>query len=387
MRRIARSLLRSPTVHTDSTTLRLVGRQLLRHPPRSARHLRWTLGMAALHVGLGATLRAAFSADDLLFPGWRKVEVKEPVFVLAAARSGTTFLHRLLALDEERFFTPSLYQTVLPSVSVARAATRIADFDARLGAPSARLLAKLEGYLFGGWSHIHPMGLGAPEEDEAIFVHTLVSPALYLLMPDFERLSRLSSPEELSPEDRDALMRFYRDCLRRLLSTAPGERTLLVKNVLSAGRVDALLETFPDLRVVSPLRHPYEAIPSLVSMFDSVWKAVLPKGAAVDHRAFARIAMDYYRRSFELEQRLPADHFMRLRYDALVREPEASVREIYERFGWHVSSAFAARLRAECERARDYKSEHHYRLEDYGLDREMIRSGLAPVFEQCEFDS
>jgi len=374
-------------VHTDSTTLRLIGRQLLRHPPRTARHLRWTLGMAALHVGLGATLRAAFSADDLLFPSWRRVEVKEPVFVLAAARSGTTFLHRLFALDDERFFTPSLYQTVLPSVSVARAATTLAQVDARLGAPTARLLAKLEGQLFGGWSHIHPMGLAAPEEDEAIFVHTLVSPALYLLMPDFEHLSRLSSPEELGAEAQDALMSFYRDCLRRLLSTAPGERTLLVKNVLSAGRVDALLETFPDLRVVSPLRHPYEAIPSLVSMFDSVWQAILPDAERVDHQAFARIAMDYYRRAFELEERLPSDHFVRLRYDHLVREPEASVRDIYARFGWHVSGAFASRLRSECERARDYKSEHHYRLEDYGLDRELIRRELAPVFERCGFES
>ena len=40
--------------------------------------------------------RIFFLFDDLLFPGYRSQEVKQPVFIIGNPRSGTTFLHRLL---------------------------------------------------------------------------------------------------------------------------------------------------------------------------------------------------------------------------------------------------------------------------------------------------
>src|SRR6186713_2943640 len=41
--------------------------------------------------------------DEIFHRGHKKVEIKQPVFIIANPRSGTTFLHRLMALDSERF--------------------------------------------------------------------------------------------------------------------------------------------------------------------------------------------------------------------------------------------------------------------------------------------
>src|SRR5580704_1043802 len=41
--------------------------------------------------------------DEIFFRGYRKVQIKEPVFIISNPRSGTTFLHRLISLDEENF--------------------------------------------------------------------------------------------------------------------------------------------------------------------------------------------------------------------------------------------------------------------------------------------
>jgi len=343
--------------------------------------------MATLYVALRVTLDAANSADDLFYPAWRRHPVKQPLFVLAAARSGTTFLHRLLALDTERFFTPRLYETVLPAVSLLRALQVLGRADDRLGAPAARLLARLERGLFRGWNDIHPMGLAMPEEDEAIFVHTLFSPALYLLLPNFKGLAHVSSPANLEPDARREMMGFYRDCLTRMLYAGDGEHTLLVKNVLSAGRTTALLETFPDMRVVSPIRHPFEAIPSLVSMFHRVWAALLPDETVVDHHAFARIAMDYYLECFEFGAKLPTEDYVRVRYEDLTMDPKGSVEKVYAHLGLEPSPAFLERLTREAATAARFRSVHHYELSDFDLDPAEIRRVLAPVFDQCRFDA
>jgi len=54
-----------------------------------------------------ATLRVVhgfcFVLDDLFFPDYKKVSITKPLFIAGVPRSGTTFLHQLLAADSERF--------------------------------------------------------------------------------------------------------------------------------------------------------------------------------------------------------------------------------------------------------------------------------------------
>ena len=43
--------------------------------------------------------------DDLLFPDYRALTIRNPVFIVAQPRSATTFLHRTLAADNKSFFS------------------------------------------------------------------------------------------------------------------------------------------------------------------------------------------------------------------------------------------------------------------------------------------
>jgi hypothetical protein len=45
-----------------------------------------------------------FLLDEILFSEYREIEIKKPGFIVGAARSGTTFIHRLMARDEGQFF-------------------------------------------------------------------------------------------------------------------------------------------------------------------------------------------------------------------------------------------------------------------------------------------
>ena len=80
--------------------------------------------------------------DHVFFPGFRKQAVREPVFITANPRSGTTLLHRLMSLDEERFLPFKLYQTMFPSICHWRMLAAVAWIDRRTGRLLARLLRR-----------------------------------------------------------------------------------------------------------------------------------------------------------------------------------------------------------------------------------------------------
>ena len=49
--------------------------------------------------------------DEVFYPNYRKTKLKDPVFIISNPRSGTSYLHRLLCLDEDRFTYFMLYHT------------------------------------------------------------------------------------------------------------------------------------------------------------------------------------------------------------------------------------------------------------------------------------
>src|SRR5262245_58796603 len=106
---------------------------------RRRRRLLRELGLAVPALALFHAL--CFALDWVLFPSLRRQAVREPVFVIGHARSGTTLLHRLLSLDAERFSSFLLWELYCPSLLQKRALRALARLDARLGGALARRVA------------------------------------------------------------------------------------------------------------------------------------------------------------------------------------------------------------------------------------------------------
>ena len=65
-------------------------------------------------------------------------------------------------------------------------------------------------------------------------------------------------------------MAFYRECVRRQVALNGG-RTHLSKNPTFCGRIESLIETFPDAKFVVLMRNPNETVPSLLKMLQTSW--------------------------------------------------------------------------------------------------------------------
>jgi len=361
-----------------------------RMPEVWQRHFTWrsvpvTAGMYFVYTAIRNLVKLGHVADDVLYPEWREQPVDRPIFMFANARSGTTLLHRLMALDEERFAPFKLYETIFPAASLNRFFDFVAEHDKTgIGRGIVDLLNRT---FFGGWKDIHPMGLDKHEEDEAIFCLSLHTTCLGLLYPEIDEIEDLFWFDRLPKATRDEFLDFYEASIKRhLFSTAP-EKRLLNKNVFYTPRVRSIYERFPDAVFIYMIRSPHESIGSYLDMFHRAWGIHRPD---VDKdsrqaRALAEMAIRQYRYAIELRKVIPASQFLVITFDEISRDPGKTVRRIYRHLGMEPSAAFDARLREATENQRKFKSEHDYALEDFGITAEWVYEQLRDVYEEFGF--
>lgn len=366
--------------------LRLFGRALylaLVREPFRARRWAYVLFFTGLFCATWVVIALGRALDHLLFPGFRAQPIVEPVFIVAPPRSGTTLTQELMSLDDERFVHVKLYQTIFPAVVFQRCFDLLARVDACTGRLLARLVARAERRFFGGWDDMHRLRFNAPEEDDGFFLYSFVSEAIYLLFPYVDELWAAGFPDALPPADRRRLMAYYRSCLQRHLYANGPDKQLLSKATQSSGAVESLREAFPDARFITIVRHPYESVPSHVSVFYPVWRAHSPeiqKDSPVS-QAYARLAVRWYQHLFEFKATTDPRRLCCVDYRELTRSPRAAIEEIYRHFAWPVSGPFAARLAAATARQRVYRSAHRYTLEEFGLSRQWIQEELGALLD------
>lgn len=357
-------------------------------------HFHWkraliTLGFILVMVLITVCTVTFRLLDEVFYPGYRKTAVKSPVFIVSNPRSGTTYMHRLLCLDEERFTYFLLYHTFLPSVIFYRFILFLKRIDRKMNWPLKRFFNRVEDRVFEGWKDIHPMGFERSEEDEGLFVLSLMSPAVGLICPYFSKMEWMWIADQLSDQKKQAMMAYYRNTIQRFLYAWGPDKVFLSKNVISTGRIQMLLDAFPEARIVFPVRHPYKTIPSITSMFAAPWGIIapdIPKNSP-EYRTWGKLTSAFYLHFLQMSEQLDPQRFYWVKYNDFVQSPKATVLGIYEKFGWEVSPQFIQMLEAQTSKGRSYKSKHSYSLEKYGYRKEDIYAELKPVFDRFDFQS
>ncbi len=236
--------------------------------------------------------------DELLFPGYRQVVIERPLFITGIPRSGTTFLHRTLAVDRQAYTTLTTWEALLaPSIVQRRILQGLARLDGRLGGPGRRLLHALTGRLTGGLSDIHEVGLEAAEEDYLALLPAAGSFILMLALPGAIGVQRLGHLDRQMPEKRrQRLLRFYHSCLQRHLYADGQQRRLLSKNAAFGSWIAGLHAICPDARFILCIREPLTALSSQIS---SITSARSLFGTAVDGEAFQRLFAHQFAETLE----------------------------------------------------------------------------------------
>jgi omega-hydroxy-beta-dihydromenaquinone-9 sulfotransferase len=330
-----------------------------------------------------------FLLDEIFFRGYRTIEVKEPVFLLGIPRSGTTFLHRLLAKDTETFTTLNLWEMILaPSITERKVMLAAGAVDRLLGGFGRKFLKTLDERVFRSVRKIHRVSMFEPEEDDLLLFPIFGSIFLLFAFPFREELGHLVRFDlDTPPAERDRSMRFYRACVQRHLYVHGAHKRFLSKNPAFSPKIDSIRTHFPDAKVVCNVRTPYSAIPSLLSFLSFSWQRFDNDPRGDEFRDFVLdLAGHWYRHPMNRLPEWPEHSRAFVTYDELTGELHDTVTGLYERFGLEMPAEFEAFLAVEDAKSKAYESKHSYALEDYGLSHEGISLDFGDVFERYGFE-
>ena len=236
--------------------------------------------------------RVAFRIDDWLYPAIREVPVDRPLFVVGLPRSGTTFLHRLIACEDETFTTFRLWELLFaPAVCQKRFIRGVWRLDQWLGGWGEKLVLTVERRVSGSLHEVHSTTLQSPEED---FLSLLPFGGCFLRVlahPHSEQVWDLGHfCERLTAAEQQRLATIYRGMVQRHLYFHGTNLRLLSKNPTFTAWVPALEREFPSARFLGIRRTPLESVPSQLSSlrsgFNFFWKSRVRTGnRAAIHRA------------------------------------------------------------------------------------------------------
>lgn len=364
--------------------LRLAIREKDRRGRRMARF------MMLLVVPFMAPIHAFFCfLDYIFFPRLWRSKLKEPVFIIGHARSGTTLMHRLMTKDPNRYSYFLAYEMFFPSLIEKKILRLLGRIDRKL--LSDRFHKKLtarEDKVFEKTRDVHYTGIYSPEEDDFVLTFSCASGMWIVLFPYMDQLD-FYHLDEWPKKRRQKWMGGYRQFLRRQLLLNGRGKTHLSKNPTFNGRVEALIEAFPDARFVVMARDPRESIPSLLKMLKDSWRRMGWKDERTEEslQILAQQSIHSYWYPFKALESHPQTKWTVVDYRELVGSPKQTVEAVYEKLGLEMTPEYAAILEEEENRTRKHKTEHRYTLDEFGIDANDLRDELAELFDQFGWEN
>jgi len=260
----------------------------------------WITGLSVGNSVAAATARRRFGAAIA------SARVERPVFILGHYRSGTTYLHELLALDP-RFASPDRFQTFNPRAFLAT---------------ESWLKPLVEPFM---------LPRRVQEDEVGLMVLTGLSPYMDWCFPR----SRVGYGRYLTLRDAPAgEVAAWSEALEFFLKslTARHGRPIILKSPPHTGRVRMILEVFPDARFVHIRRDPYAVFSSTLGLLRALPPAFRlqagPRG--VDVEAVLRTYAEMYDAYFADRSLVPAGQLVEVAYEDLERDPLGQLRAVYD---------------------------------------------------------
>ncbi|WP_230646881.1 sulfotransferase [Bradyrhizobium sp. Leaf401] len=263
----------------------------------------------------GAAFTGLRELQSVLTPGRQTTSLRNSIFIVGHWRSGTTFLHELLSLDDRYGFPPT-YACLFP--------------HCHFFLKRAMLRSSLELKRPMDDMPITPL---SPQEDEfALLCLGARSPYEALLVPHRLRQAlRLSDVDALTAGEAVQWDKTFVDFLSGV-SLSNRRRPLILKSPPHSYRVSRINRLVPDARFILIVRDPYAVFESTVRM----WSRLLANytlGPRLSDEEIRSCVLDE-RLHFEAKLQagiaeLPADRIAIIRYEALVRDPKAELAKLY----------------------------------------------------------
>ena len=299
-------------------------------------------------------------------PDIEDIEIDRPLVVTGLFRTGTTYLHRVLAADTKSR-TASTWELARP---VGRKRDLMGDERWRRWRSGHEVA--MDEIMIPEQAAAHIVTVDAEEEDFFLLENDMANMKFCVGLGDFEYARRMLTWDLLEP------YQWHKRQLQILWAQRSATRWLL-KCPWHLWNLQALLTVYPDARVIQTHR---EIVGTIGSQCSLTARIASKFRRDLDLHDVGRFWMDYSRtgieRGLKARDTHPSSQVYDVRLADLRSRPLEVVDEIYRHFGLPLDDALVAQFRARI--AEDPKAQlgkHDYEIADYGLSAAKIKSAFA----------
>jgi hypothetical protein len=307
--------------------------------------------------------------------------IRAPIFITGLPRSGTTFLHRLLAEDEAHH-VPRVWQLIHPypeSGSRGRSDRRRQKVARQL---------RLFGILAPEFRRMHPIGADSPQECSEITAHVFASLR-------FDTNYRVPSYRRwLDGAGHLDAYRFHKRFLQHLQYQTAGDRSAgagrwVLKCPDHVFALDEIRAVYPDARIVFVHRDPMRVLLSAARLTEVLRR---PFTRHIDRAALGRQECERWGAGtgliVEAADREPfAEPIYHVHYRDLVGDPLSTVERLYRHFGLTLDRQAAARIeRLVVADPNGGYGANHYRFDSFDIDPVAAHERFAPYMARFAID-
>ncbi len=253
---------------------------------------------------------------------YSRTEIKNaPIFIIGHWRSGTTHLHNILCQDPQMAYTTT-YQSVFPDTLFNRAGRFLFEGFARILIPGTRKGDNVT------------LGTSLPQEEEfALGDKTPFSFYYFWMFPRslkkfYEQFIRF---EGIDQSREESWKKDYKLLISKALKNTGGDR-FLSKNPPNTGRVEKLLEMFPEARFIHIHRNPVEVYLSTRNFFFKMLPHLQLQSIGQEEledcifELYKDLMNDYLRQ----RELIPEKHLVEISFETLEADPKTCIRNLYQ---------------------------------------------------------
>lgn len=322
----------------------------------------WQRAWARLVEVLSGRARAIQSMAR--HPGFEATQICRPVVITGVPRTGTTALHKLMAVDPQF----QGLESWLINAPMPRPARETWQSNPHFIEDAERIAARYK--LSPGAKAAHARAAGEVDECLAVLAQSFVSNfwTSNWVAPTYDAWWQ-------SQSERPAYRHLHR--VIQLIGSGEPDKRWLLKNPGHIANLDLLFEIFPDALVVQTHRDPAKAIPSVVALINQYIAPLEDgrdelRGRVMAHREtekWAKAVADC-----DTVRRNHPDQVLDVMHADFHADPLGVIRRIYSYCGMslrdEVELAMRQRIAADPERSHGV---HCYSIGDFGITEDEIR--------------
>ena len=268
--------------------------------------------------------------------------LKDPVFIVGHWRTGTTHLHKMLALDPQFGFI-TLTETAFPHLILGQ--SKILHKLMRPFTPKRRPTDNVE--MFPEMPHEHEFAL------MVLCSHT---PILGITFPEkFEYYRKYTTFENVSKRKINEWKKQFIFLVKILTIKSKGKQ-LVLKNPIDTYRIDLLVDMFPNAKFIHIYRNPYDVFYSTLKLHRH--NAEIYALQRPNYNLY-QIVLDsfaeMYDKFYEDIKLIPRGNYVEVRFEDLAQYPIRELERIYNSLSIENLEEAKPMIQMYLDKVADYK--------------------------------